>query len=72
MKRLGIDSTQAMAAIAYRFNITGPRISTTVAGFSELSHLQEAIAAVAKGPLPSSEKDAIVAAWYALFANARR
>ena len=72
VKRLGIDSTQAMAAIAYRFNITDPRISTTVAGFSELSHLQGAIAAVAKGPLLSSEKDAIVAAWYDLFANSRR
>ena len=71
VKRLGIDSTTAMAAIAYRFNISDPRIFTTVAGFSELSHLHGAIAAVAAGPLPAAQMDGIIAAWYELFANAK-
>ena len=71
VKRLGIGSANAMAAIAYRFNITDPRIFSTVAGFSELSHLRGAIAAVANGPLPAAEWDGIVAAWYELFANTR-
>lgn len=67
--RLGIVGTDAMAAIAYRFNITDPRVCTTVAGFSEIAHLRGALAAVAQGPLPASDMDAIVAAWRELFAN---
>ncbi len=70
VKRLGINSTNAMAALAYRFNITDPRVFTTVAGFSELAHLHGAIAAVENGPLPATDMDDIVAAWYELFANA--
>ena len=69
VKRLGIDSTDAMAAAAYRFNITDPRIFATIAGFSELSHLHGAIAAVAAGPLTKDEWDGIVAVWYELFAR---
>jgi aryl-alcohol dehydrogenase-like predicted oxidoreductase len=72
VKRLGIDSTTAMAAVAYRFNITDPRISTTVAGFSELAHLHGAIAAISNGPLPAADWDGVVEAWYELFANAKR
>jgi aryl-alcohol dehydrogenase-like predicted oxidoreductase len=71
VKRLGIESTKAMAAVAYRFNITDPRISTTIAGFSELAHLHGAIAAAANGPLPAADWDSIVGAWYELFANAK-
>lgn len=70
VERLGIASTDAMAAVAYRFNITDPRVCTTVAGFSELAHLRGAIAAVAQGPLPQADMDDIVKAWYELFANA--
>lgn len=70
VKRLGIDSTNAMAALAYRFNISDPRVFTTVAGFSELSHLHGAIAAAAEGPLPASDMDSIISAWHELFANA--
>ncbi len=70
VKRLGINSTNAMAALAYRFNITDPRVFTTVAGFSELAHLHGAIAAIENGPLPATDMDDIVAAWYELFANA--
>lgn len=71
VKRLGIASTEEMAAIAYRFNITDPRISTTVAGYSEVGHLHGALAAVAKGPLSKGEFDGIVAAWGELFANTK-
>ena len=67
VKRLDIDTTAAMAAIAYRFNISDPRISTTVAGFSELSHLQGAIQASAQGPLSPEEFTTILAAWHELF-----
>ena len=70
VKRLDIGSTTAMAAIAYRFNISDPRIFTTVAGFSELAHLHGALAAVAQGSLPAADMQSIVAAWYELFANA--
>lgn len=70
VRRLGIDSTAAMAAKAYRFNITDPRICTTVAGFSELSHLHGAIRASSLGALPSDEMTAILAAWRELFSAA--
>ena len=71
VRRLGIGSTEEMAAIAYRFNITDPRISVTVAGYSELSHLHGAIAAVSQGPLPAAEMDGIIAAWYELYTNVK-
>ncbi len=71
VRRLGIASTHAMAAIAYRFNISDPRVFTTIAGFSELAHLHGAIAAVAAGPLPAADVDGMIAAWHELFANAR-
>ena len=65
--RLEIGSTAEMAALAYRFNITDPRITTTVAGFSELSHLQGALDAVAKGPLESDKMAEIIQIWNELF-----
>ena len=66
--RLGIQGTNAMAALAYRFNITDPRITTTVAGFSELSHLHGAIDGLRKGALSADEMQAIMGAWHELFA----
>jgi aryl-alcohol dehydrogenase-like predicted oxidoreductase len=69
VERLGIAGTDAMAAVAYRFNITDPRVCTTVAGFSEIAHMRGALAAVAQGPLPQAAMDDIVAAWYELFAR---
>jgi 4-hydroxy-4-methyl-2-oxoglutarate aldolase len=65
--RLGIASTEAMAAVAYRFNISDPRVSTTVGGFSDVAHLRGAIAAVAGGPMPAAEWDEVLAAWRELF-----
>ena len=70
VRRLGIDSTAAMAAVAYRFNITDPRICTTVAGFSELSHLHGAIRASTLGPLPADEMAAILDIWRELYSTA--
>ena len=66
--RLGIQGTNAMAALAYRFNITDPRITTTVAGFSELSHLHGAIDGLRKVALSADEMQAIMGAWHELFA----
>ena len=70
VRRLGIGSAAEMAARAYRFNITDPRITTTVAGFSELSHLHGAIRASVLGALPAGEMADILAAWHALFSAA--
>ena len=70
VRRLGIDSTVSMAAKAYRFNITDHRVSTTVAGFSELSHLHGAIQATALGALPAEEMAAILATWRELYSTA--
>jgi len=67
--KLGIGSTDEMAALAYRFNITDPRVFTTVGGYSELSHLHSAIAAVARGPLSAEEMQSILALWNTLYAQ---
>lgn len=70
IKRLGVGSTQEMAELAYRFNISDPRVTTTVGGYSERSHLIGAMAAVAKGPLPPAQTDTVMAAWRELFTGA--
>jgi D-threo-aldose 1-dehydrogenase len=41
------------AQTALRFSLANPDLSTVVFGLAELSHLEEALAAQAKGPLPA-------------------
>ena len=67
VKRLGIHSVQEMAELAYRFNISDPRVTTTVGGYSERAHLRSAVAAMEKGPLPAGQIKEIFSAWRELF-----
>ena len=56
-----------MAALAYRFNITDPRITTTVAGFSEIDHLKGAIKSLQRGALPVDQMQKILNVWHQLY-----
>ena len=42
----------SLVEAALRFAITGDALSTVLIGCSDLSHLEQAVAAVDKGPLP--------------------
>jgi len=45
---------ESLTELAERFVISHPAVSTMLVGYSTLQHLEEAIAAVNKGPLPES------------------
>ena len=51
MKEAGAAS---LAELGERFVISHPAVSTMLVGYSTLQHLEEAIAAVNKGPLPET------------------
>ena len=55
------DGTPAQAAL--RFGLACPLLSTIVVGLGELDHLEQAIAAVDAGPLPTDRLAAISTAW---------
>ncbi|HEY7038423.1 MAG TPA: aldo/keto reductase [Methylomirabilota bacterium] len=49
----------SLVEAALRFAITGDAMSTVLIGCSDLAQLEEAVAAVAKGPLPPAALDAL-------------
>ena len=44
----------SLTELGERFVISHPAVSTMLIGYSTLQHLEEAIAAVNKGPLPEA------------------
>jgi aryl-alcohol dehydrogenase-like predicted oxidoreductase len=50
---------------AMRFAWSHPRLSTALAGFSSLDHLEQAITAVERGPLPAAAMQRLAQAWEA-------
>ena len=53
------DRYGTRAQIAIRYALANPSVSGVLVGFAELSHLDEALAAVELGPLPQDGLDAI-------------
>ena len=51
VKEAGVAS---LTELGERFVISHPKVSTMLVGYSTIQHLEEAIAAVQKGSLPSS------------------
>jgi aryl-alcohol dehydrogenase-like predicted oxidoreductase len=51
------------AQMALRFTLANPDITTRVFGLAELGHLDEALAAVARGPLPADAIARVEALW---------
>lgn len=50
---------QTLAEAAYRYILMQPRVATVIGGFSEVAHLQDAIAAVDAGPLGGADMQRI-------------
>ncbi|NQW11801.1 MAG: aldo/keto reductase [Alphaproteobacteria bacterium] len=61
------DGHGTRAQTAIRFSLAHPGVSCVVVGLAELSHLEEAIAAAEKGPLPASALAALEPVWEANF-----
>jgi aryl-alcohol dehydrogenase-like predicted oxidoreductase len=55
--------TNSLVEAALRFPLATEAVSTVLVGFSSLEHLEEAAAAVAKGPLPAAAMDHLAASW---------
>ena len=53
LRFLVADGAQTMAQAAIRFALSRPEVSTVLVGFSDMSHMAEAAAAAAAGPLPA-------------------
>ena len=51
----------SLTELGERFVISHPNVSTMLVGYSTLQHLEEAIAAVNKGPLPAAAVQRIIA-----------
>lgn len=51
-RRRGVPAS--FTELAERFVISHPAVSTMLIGYSTVQHLEEAIAAVNKGPLPEA------------------
>ena len=43
-----------MAQTAIRFGLSNPGVSAVLVGFAQLEHIDEAVAAATKGPLPDA------------------
>ena len=46
---------------AFRYALSDPRITSVLGGYSSLAHLENAAAAIAKGPLPPAALAAVAA-----------
>ncbi len=54
LRFLADEGDQTMAQAAIRFALAKPEISSVLVGFSDLSQIEEAVAASAMGPLPAA------------------
>jgi aryl-alcohol dehydrogenase-like predicted oxidoreductase len=64
---LSIEGVQSLAQMAYRFVLMSSGVATVLGGFSETSHLEEALAAACMGPLPREDLARIEMVWRANF-----
>jgi len=58
---------RTLAQAAYQFILSHPGVSTVVGGYSELSHLEDAVACSGKGPLPAEDMQRLQQVWQADF-----
>jgi len=53
----------SLVEASLRFAVSSPAVSSVLLGYSSLEHLEDAAAAVAKGPLPTATLDRLAALW---------
>ncbi len=58
---------RTLAQAAYQFILSHPGVSTVVGGFSEMAHLEQAVAAAAMGPLSRDEMRGLEQVWASNF-----
>jgi aryl-alcohol dehydrogenase-like predicted oxidoreductase len=59
-----------LASAAYQFILSHPGVSTVVGGYSELAHMEEAVACSGRGPLTDAEMEQLNNVWQADFSVA--
>jgi L-glyceraldehyde 3-phosphate reductase len=64
---LSVDGVQSLSQMAYRFVLMSTGVTTVLGGFSETSHLEEALAAADMGPLAREDLTRIEMVWRANF-----
>ena len=64
---LAVHGLQSLSQVAYRFVLMSTGVTTVLGGFSEMSHLEEALAAAQSGPLAREDLTRIEMVWRANF-----
>jgi L-glyceraldehyde 3-phosphate reductase len=58
---------RSIASAAYQLILSHPGVSTVVGGYSELAHMEEAVACSGRGPLSQEEMSRVEQVWEADF-----
>jgi L-glyceraldehyde 3-phosphate reductase len=66
---LSVPGAQSLSQAAYRFILMHPGVTSLLGGFSELSHLDDALTATTSGPLAQSELAQLDTVWRTRFAT---
>jgi L-glyceraldehyde 3-phosphate reductase len=66
---LSVPGVQSLSEASYRFILMHPGVTSVVGGFSELSHLDEALTAATRGALAQPDLARLDAVWRASFAT---
>jgi aryl-alcohol dehydrogenase-like predicted oxidoreductase len=67
LRFLAVHGVRSLSHVAYRFALMPTGVTTVLGGFSETSHLEEALTAAQMGPLASDELARIEMVWRANF-----
>jgi L-glyceraldehyde 3-phosphate reductase len=66
---LSTPGVQSLSQAAYRFILMHPGVTSILGGFSELSHVNDALTAADRGPLAATDLAQLEAVWRADFAT---
>ena len=67
LRFLSVQGVRSLSQVAYRFALMPTGVTTVLGGFSEASHLEEAVAAAQMGPLTREELTRVEMVWRANF-----
>ena len=67
LRFLSVQGVQSLSQMAYRFVLMSMGVTTVLGGFSETSHLEEALAAEEMGPLAREDLTRVEMVWRANF-----
>jgi aryl-alcohol dehydrogenase-like predicted oxidoreductase len=67
LRFLSVHGVRSLSQVAYQFVLTSAGVTTVLGGFSQASHLEEALAAARMGPLTREELTRVEMVWRANF-----